>query len=54
MAQLIEAGIGRGLPDDLAVSLVKQSAFGAACLALQDKRPLQALIDDVCVFRRQH
>ncbi|KAF4333515.1 pyrroline-5-carboxylate reductase [Fusarium beomiforme] len=49
LAALVEAGVSNGLSHDTATALVKQSGLGATVQAMEDGRPLQALIDDVCV-----
>ncbi|ELQ33677.1 pyrroline-5-carboxylate reductase [Pyricularia oryzae] len=51
MQAMVEAGVRRGLPPDIAASLVKQSAFGSAGLALQTGQLgcLEKLTSDVCV-----
>jgi pyrroline-5-carboxylate reductase len=49
MAALIQAGIERGLPQRTAEALVRQSALGAAFLAVDEPRHMQDLVNDVCV-----
>ncbi|TLD07982.1 hypothetical protein PspLS_12162 [Pyricularia sp. CBS 133598] len=51
MQAMVEAGVRRGLPPDIADSLVKQSALGAAGLAMQTGQVgcLGVLTKNVCV-----
>ncbi|KAM7190122.1 Pyrroline-5-carboxylate reductase dimerization domain containing protein [Naviculisporaceae sp. PSN 640] len=53
LESLVEAGVRRGLPRDIAVALVTQSGFGSAFLALKgiggNSHSLQGLIENVCV-----
>ncbi|KAK3321889.1 pyrroline-5-carboxylate reductase [Apodospora peruviana] len=49
LESMVEAGVRRGLPRDLAVALVTQSGFGSALLALKGDNSLRGLVENVCV-----
>nr|POE90207.1 delta-1-pyrroline-5-carboxylate reductase apf3 [Quercus suber] len=49
MELLVDAAVRRGIPQDMASVLVKQSAYGSSVLAKASNTSLHALRKDVCV-----
>ena len=49
MEMLVDAAVRRGMPQEIATVLVKQSAFGSAVLAQSTDNSLNSLRKDVCV-----